>query len=371
MPKPTVRQKYDTPKYLGDLVDFGHLKAGKPIWSGPYWTWMTARGRKFHAGRASVLKRFAAAWDDETRKYSPNRLANNLDRDWVEEYFLDRYGELEPVSKRAYRSTIRGFLIYLQKYGIDTDCAEFDAGFTAGRSIRPKLWLDAHTMREMWEAEKEPYWRFMFCFLALTCVRSNEMRAARIGDLLGGKDKQGNYHRYLWLSVNRSKVKKFDRLKMTPLLRKELDRYLMWYRASIGRELELDDFLFPPIQAGGMMGHLKVKDPKRMRDHAHVKIRSMILPHVAPETPKELLLSVGCHTLRRSGALELYKYWIAAGKANAMEMVQETLGHEKISTTQIYLDLNFMKQERDDALEDVDLFSDDQENNVVPLAAVR
>jgi integrase len=102
-----------------------------------------------------------------------------------------------------------------------------------------------------------------------------------------------------------------------------------------------------------------------------VKIRGMIMPHVPANTPADELTAIGCHTLRRSGALALYNKWIKEGRANAMELVQALLGHDKISTTQVYLSLNFQRAARNEAMAGMDLFDDEQEGSVTPLRSVQ
>lgn len=316
-------------------------------------------GRAEHKGNESVIRRMCKEWDKETRRESPNRLIDNLDVDWVEDYFLETYGEREPVTKRAYQSQLKQFIEWMGRYGVHPDAGKFDPGFTAGKSMRPKVWLSAGQMRECWEAEEEVYWATLFMFLALTCCRVNEAQAARWGDLVGTK----------W-NIKRKKVHEFgDFLTLTPRLREQLERYAMWYRAQIGRQIEHDDFVFPQIHNTVIGRCFTITDPKMMRGHlAHRKIKSMIV-RILPETMAKQ--GIGCHTLRRSGAQALLERYAGKdGVAHALKIVSVILGHEKVSTTEDYLNTDMFKMAANEALETLDLF-DDQEDNVVPLRIAR
>lgn len=310
-----------------------------------YEAWMRARGRTSHLGRNSVVRRLAKTWDAETRATSPNRHIDCIDEEWMEDYFLTHYGELQPVSKRAYKSALRCFLEYLERYNVQSDVKEFDPGYTSGKSQRPKLWLTMDQMQNIWENEAEPYWRGMFAFLALTCVRTNEMQQMHIADVTDE-----------FIVINRPKVHKFDdRIPVRGMLKPELQRYLFWYAGHIGRPLEPDDYLFPLCYTGQLQTSMRVRNPKAPRGVTFKRIRKMILPNVPEGTPAAQLSAVGCHTLRRSGALALYRKLLAAGYSNAIEIVSALLGHDKISTTQEYLGLNFMQAARNEALLGIDV----------------
>lgn len=324
---------------------------------GEYVVYRTRLGRQVHKGNESVLRRFCKEWDHETRNESPNRLVDNLTGDWVEDYFLELYGEREPVTKRAYQSQLKQFIVWMQKYGVSREASEFNPGFTAGKSLRKKLWLSADQMREAWEAEPEVYWATMFMWLALTCCRINELQSVKWGDLVGD---QWNIQRKKTYDLN-------SFLRLTPRLRAQLRLYKMWYRAQIGRQIEADDFVFPQIRNTVTMRLVEITDPKRRRgDLAHRKIKSMIV-RVMPWAEK--LVGIGCHTLRRSGAQALLESLVAAGVEHALKIVSVILGHEKVSTTEDYLNTDMFKMAANQALELVDLYGPDSTDNVIPITA--
>src|SRR3954471_657305 len=316
------------------------------------------QGRQAHAGNESILHRFAKEWDEETRNEAPARLIDNLTSDWVEDYFLEMYGEREPVTKRAYKSQLRQFIVWMQRYGVSKDAADFNVGLTAGRSLRKQVWLSPEQMREVWETEEEVYWSTLFMFLALTCCRINEAQSARWGDLVG---EQWNIRRKKTHDLN-------SFLRLSPRLREALHYYKMWYRTEIGRQIQVDDFIFPAIRNTVTERRISITNPKVMRgDLAHRKIRSMVV-RCYPEYENQV--GVGCHTLRRSGAQALLDAFVKSGMSHALLLVSKILGHDKTSTTESYLNVDTMKLAADQALETVDLF-DDQEAEVIPLRLVR
>ncbi len=214
----------------------------------------------------------------------------------------------------------------------------------------------------MWEEAKHPYWRAVVAFLALTCCRSNELRDVQMSQILNLEE----------VVINRIKTHDTgDRIPITPRLREELQRYIFWYQGEIGRELRPSDYLFPAMMSCGPHGEITVRDSLQQRGPLSVRVRELILPHVPDNTPPEELTAIGCHTLRRSGALAYYRKWIKDGRANAMELVQALLGHDKVSTTQIYLNLNFQRAERNNAMAGMDLFEDEQEGEVIPIRSAQ
>lgn len=358
MPKPMRRgQKFAPTHYLLPLVD-------------EYVAWRTGRGRKMHAGNRTVLRRFANEWDTETRNHAPTRLIDNIDGDWVEDYFLGTYGENAPTTKRAYHNVIKVFIEWLIRYGVDPDAAKFDPGYTAGYSERPKLFLSADQLTAMWEGETEPYWRFMVAFLSLTACRINEARRARYGDIVTGETRKGD--RRFW-NIYRTKTHSKGHLMLLgDQLEKELDRYLMWYRANTGRDMELDDYLFPALTNNQIGKHLTITDPKSPRgDFTHRKMREIILKNVPEDTDPELLIGIGCHTFRRSGALAFYMRMLSKGIAAAKELTQHKLGHKKVTTTETYLNIDTFKAMLNDAILDYDIMDDGPVAEVVPLRLVR
>lgn len=318
----------------------------------------TRLGKQVHKGNESVLRRFAKAWDNETRNEAPNQHIDKIDRDWVEDYFLELYGEKEPVTKRAYQSQLKQFITWMERYGVPKEATEFNPGFTAGKSLRKKVWLSADQMREAWEAEEEIYWSTMFMWLALTCCRINELQSARWGDIVG---RQWNIQRKKTHDLN-------SFIRVPPRLRKQLDRYKMWYQGEIGRQVQHDDYIFPQIRNTVTARVISITSPAQRRgDLAHRKIKSMIV-RIMPEVEERA--GIGCHTLRRSGAQALLERLVAARVEHALKLVSVLLGHEKVSTTEDYLNTDMFKQARDIALEDIDLFDKDEEDNVIPIRAV-
>lgn len=341
-------QKQPAPHYMEPLVD-------------EYVAYRTSRNRKLHAGNRSMLLRLAKEWDHETRNEAPSRLIDNIDREWMEDYFLEKYGDKQPVTKRAYQSQIRQFIMWMGKYNVSREAADFDPGRTAGKSERKKLWLSADQMRQAWENESDVYWRCLFMFLGLTCCRFNELQAARWGDIKGNK----------W-NIHRSKVHNFaDILTLVPRLCDELDRYKFWYRGEIGRDIEDTDYVFPLIRNTNIGRSFHIEDPKdTCGDSIHRKIKKMIMTVLPEDTDPELLDGAGCHTLRRSGAQALLDKIAKLGKAHALKIVSKILGHDKVSTTEGYLNVDVFIMERNEVLEDLDLFDDDTEAKVIPLRAV-
>lgn len=348
-------QKMPPPHYMLPLVD-------------EYITWRTDRGRRPHGGNRSVLRRFANEWDEETRNHAPNRLINNIDGDWVEDYFLDKYGENEPTTKRSYHNTIKVFLEWLVRYGVDIDASKFDPGRTAGYSERPKLFLSGDQLRQMWEGEDSPYWRFMVAFLSLTACRISEARTATFGHIVMAETRKGP--RQHW-NIIRAKTHESGHLMlMGEQLEKELDRYLVWYRGQTGRPMEMDDYLFPALNNNKVGRHLQIEDPKSPRgDFTHRKMREIILKNVPADIDPELLVGVGCHTFRRSGALAFYMRMLAKGLAAAKELTQHKLGHRKVTTTETYLNIDTFKAMLNDAILEHDVMDDAPSADVIPIRA--
>jgi len=156
---------------------------------------------------------------------------------------------------------------------------------------------------------------------------------------------------------------------LSPRLRDQLERYKMWYRADIGRQIQNDDFIFPQIHNLNIGREFRITNPKKMRGElTGRKVRAMI-ERVYPELVGAL--GLGCHTLRRSGAQVLLEAYASAGKAHALKMVSVILGHEDIRTTENYLNTDMFKMESNIALEEIDPYGEDQEADVIELRIAR
>jgi integrase len=341
-------QRFPTPRVMEELV---------PRYMG-YRSQIVKTWRKDHEG---IIRKFAQAWDYETRHESPNRLIDNLDKEWVQEYYLATYSQHAATTKRAYQNVIKQFCEWLVRYGVDPDCGNFKPGHTAGRSTRRFLWLNAEEMRDAWELEPEVYWSMLFMWLCLTCCRVNEAQAAQWGDIKG----------LVWWGIRRRKTNDpTDIIKLPKRLREALPRYRMWYAGELGREIEDTDYVFPSIGVRGRGKTLYIEDPKKPRGvTTHRKIRAMIVV-AKPDADPELLERSGCHTCRRSGAQEMLNKLAAMGVQNALKLVSVRLGHDSVKTTEGYLNTNVFKQQLHEIMDDFDLYDEDKEAEVIQLSQV-
>lgn len=326
-----------------------------------YVAYRLRKGRSKHVSNEGILRRFCREWDKETRHEAPNRRITALTREWVEDYFIETYGELAPTTKRAYKAVLRVFILWMYRYGVDKDAADFDAGRTAGKSERRFLWMTSDELRRTWEMEPEPYWRMLCMWMALTCCRVNEARSATWGDIQKTR---------VW-DIHRQKTHEASDLITLPRrIRQELPRYKFWYQAQLGRKIEPTDYLFPSVRNTVTGRRLTIHNPKLQRGTVtHRKIKQMICVAM-PDTDPALLERAGCHTLRRSGAQEMLNRLVRMGIGNALQLVSERLGHDSITTTEGYLNTDQVKMQLHELMEDFDLF-DDEEAEIIPLHATR
>jgi integrase len=317
-----------------------------------------AKGKKDNGSTRSALVRFAEAWDAQ----SPFRPATSLDRVWVEDWFVKITTGKEPTTRRAYRSAIRTFIAWgkpKSRIGfVDDDVHEFDAGKTASRAQRPKLWLTREFFRTLWESQESPYFRGLLAFTCRTLARGGEVINVRVGDLLSDG----------YVKLDRPKIDDYgDRVPLLPALQDELKRYLFWYRGVAGRPLESTDYLFPRygvyFSGEGQKTRRELVYPKQRRGPLWQTVKRLIVEAI-PDMPAEQAKGIGGHTCRRSMAAEVFQAQMdhggpdGKGNPDAMRVVQGMLGHTDVTITQMYIGLSSVRTARNSAMKDFDLFGD-------------
>lgn len=187
-----------------------------------------------------------------------------------------------------------------------------------------------------------------------TLLRDQEMAQLRIRDV-----NMGAGH----VAAVVPKTKDFDLVPITEDLDYELRRWYQHYQTVVG-ELRPDMLLLPKIRVAQVRGNGRWQgggDVTYVPDETFGKSSRFLTPlygqmgyKIRDENGKSL--NLGAHTLRRSGARAYYDHFVAAGRADALRVVQTMLHHSTAEMTQHYIGLREDRQTRDQLLRGVTIF---------------
>ncbi|WP_341666628.1 tyrosine-type recombinase/integrase [Alcaligenes sp. SDU_A2] len=188
-------------------------------------------------------------------------------------------------------------------------------------------WICALPQNDAAEARHKARIRWLFSILYGGALRISELVQARMADVAMRLDSQG--HEQWWLNIH-GKGDKARRIPMT----QELMRELLHYRQAFGLQglphaMETQPLL---MSAGGSDKHLS-------RAMAHVLVKSVFAQaaqalreqHPDQHAQAQVLEQASAHWLRHSAGSHM------ANQGVDIRVIRDTLGHESIATTNIYL----------------------------------
>ena len=173
--------------------------------------------------------------------------------------------------------------------------------------------------------------RWLFSILYGGALRISELVQARMADVFMRPDGQGQAQ--WWLQI-RGKGDKWRRVPMTQELMQELMRYRQAYGLEgLPHVLETQPLL---MSAGANAG---ASDKHLTRAMAHVLVKQVFVQaaqalrtqHPQREAQARVLEQASAHWLRHSAGSHM------ANQGMDLRVIRDTLGHESIATTNIYL----------------------------------
>jgi integrase len=257
----------------------------------------------------------------------------------VDRYFLSRAERCSPSSLNVDLSTLKAFVKWCQGRGYLT--RDPLTGRRWQKSIKPmKLFIRGEEFPRLLDAAVHPLERIVVATGLEIFTRASETRALRVGDV------DLNTGRIV---VTVLKTKERDAMAISDVLGTELERWLSRYAAVCG-PLEPEWFLCPrKVQAEpyGRAGHRTRLIPTAFLSQVHTVVQDALC---AAGYPAEEGSREGEHTLRRSGALRMYRELSARGHDNAIRLVSTALHHSSITMTEEYLDLRLDRVLRDQVM---------------------
>lgn len=253
---------------------------------------------------------------------------------------LFQSNQWSPSTRNLYRGNLGQFFKWCRNHGYMP--RDFDPmfGWRNERVPTPeKLRLDASEFYPLLDTADHPRDRAALALGLFTFCRGSEVASLRVNDLDLGN---------LTLDVYRIKTSDYDTLPVCEELREEMVRWLNWYRQDQG-QLVGNWFLVPskkPYEWTWFDGQLRKVDgvpglrPERQIGHPYT-IPQRALARLGYDTGGE-----GFHTLRRSGAYNLFQTLRSQGVDGALMRVSSMLGHRDTKITQHYIGLNMERDQR-------------------------
>jgi integrase len=149
-----------------------------------------------------------------------------------------------------------------------------------------------------------------------------------------------------FITVTVQKTHDRDRMPISDRLGTELERWYSRYAALCG-PLEPEYRLCPrklALPYGRAATALRAIRPAEPISQLHTVVQDVLIAAGYPAQPGS---REGEHTLRRSGALRLYRELSAQGHDNAIRIVSTALHHASLTMTEKYLDLRLDRVLRD------------------------
>lgn len=221
------------------------------------------------------------------------------------------------------------------------------------RTTPPKMvWLTADQVTEMISVTKRPRDRMVLCLAVGTLLRSSDLIPIQWGDL----DFSDPEETFLYAKIR--KTRGFDpELPIMGWLRDELLAWRAEYQRSIDRPILPTDYVLCAIRttgrarekgrfAGGS-DRIETMVPEKPMAKAHLVVQRAAQKIGVPlydETGKPM--RIGAHTMRRSGALMIYKTQVAENDPEAMRATMSMLQHKSQVTTEKYLGMDDQRRMR-------------------------
>lgn len=263
---------------------------------------------------------------------------------------LFQANEWGPSTRNLYRGSLGQFFKWARNHGYMQ--RDFDPLF-GWRNERvpdvPRMRLDATEFFPLLDAATHPRDRAALALGLFTFCRGSELVNMRINDLDLGN---------LTLDIYRVKTRQYDTMPVCEELRDEMVRWLNWYRQDQG-QLVGSWYLVPskkPDEWTWIDGALTRIDrlaglrPERQIGHPYT-IPQRALAKLGYDVGRE-----GFHTLRRSGAYNLFQTLRENGSDGALMRVASMLGHRDVKVTQHYIGLNTEREQRNATLQGVRMF---------------
>lgn len=230
-----------------------------------------------------------------------------------------------------------------------------------GAKPRPMIRLSLAQITELVEGCEDPYEQFVLAAYAYTAGRESELLNRMMVHI--GQDERIDWYR--------SKTEEADRIPILPELEESLRAWLTHYTTLVG-ELQGNWHLVPArarVARGQRWRYYPMRKPSTSAITGIVKKNLARVLKI--DDPEDALLGQGCHVLRRSAALAMYKALIAAGHMDAIRIVMSWLGHQKQETTEIYLGLESGRERRDEVLMSGKRWMTPDSGNVISLRGLR
>lgn len=256
-------------------------------------------------------------------------------------------------TRNNYLWNLRGFLKWCRVHGIIPVDYDPTAGWkTHKMEKKKKTWLTVSELKEVLD--------FAFCerdraFIAIgmyTFMRSSEIVNLKIKDI----DLEYNE-----VDIYRVKTRQHDTLPICSELHEELVNYFKFYEMVAG-PLQPEWYVVPargPQPMTGVSGKrtlVPTGDPAPFKPESKITKPYSIVKRAMEKINKDEV-GEGCHTLRRSGARELFEQLRSNGHDGAARRVQSMLGHTSVVMTEIYLGIDSEKRERNRMLCGQPMFS--------------
>lgn len=173
----------------------------------------------------------------------------------------------------------------------------------------------------------------------------------------------------------RSKTGTGDRMPISDELDRELEEYFNWYRwVTDTTKLDKNWYLVPRSTRPQWVTNKEwhpgtIRPDVMMREDTGTRITKLALEAIGfpiRESDTGKASMEGAHTLRRSGARALYNNLVEMGHDGAMRIVQQMLGHVKMSQTEEYIGLTLDRKMRNDMIKGKVMYRKAQPDYVAP-----
>lgn len=310
------------------------------------------------ANEESTLNKLTRWWDATRR--SPRSL-NAVDfEDFLDGPFmanLNRPGE--EISNRTFNNKIlhlREFLKWLEHRRVIQDARPMLDLLKERPVIRPNfVRLTIPQLHQVIEAADTEWERFVLSLAAFSFGRQQEVLTRKVGDF----DLDAGLIQWY-----RPKTDDPDWLPIQFELDTAVRRWFIAYQEMCG-PLDPTWYAAPRREGNGRYYETCFPTMKRYSYGELVQKNVALVLGV----PVETLRGQATHILRRSAARCLYDALRAAGVADAKEVVRAMLGHQKVSTTELYIGIQADREYRDSILKG-SRFMSLPDTNVVELRSV-
>jgi integrase len=285
------------------------------------------------------LRGFAAVCE-EVLGQAPE--VGQVDYDCITRYFASLTGSTGDRNNKL--DALRQFLRWADRRGwLQIPADDLLDGYKARKVTRaPKLYLEADEFAELLDlaGEHHPRTRAMAAAILYTLARQSEIAALQLKDLdLCTRT----------IRLHRQKLRRHTETGITQDLAGEMTAWLAWYARHTGYisadAMAADHPDWYLIPAVGRAAARKRLNPVESTTDMERLIKPLLVKMGYPDFHE------GCHTLRRSGAREMFKHLRdKLGFDGALLWVQKMLDHDKAKTTLDYIDVERERAELNDYL---------------------